>query len=176
MLRLAKGIAIATIFSTLAVVPAEAGETWALGFDSYGPVSVGMSPHEAASALGTALVLTGVTPDRECYFVEPENGPEGLTLLVADGRVQRIDVHSSAMETGDGAHVGQTEESVRKLLGERLDSPDAAAGPAGAPALAATPPTGARSPYRMVFWQDGGHVSRISSGEASWAISAKACR
>ena len=176
MLSLAKGISIVTVFTTLAVVPVEAGETWALGFDSYGPVSVGMSPHEAASALGTPLVLTGVTPDRECYFVEPENGPEGLALLVADGRVQRIDVNSGAMQTGDGARVGQTEEAIRNLLGDRLDSPSVAAGPAGAAALAVVPPTGARSPYRMVFWQDGGRVSRISSGETSWAISTKACR
>jgi hypothetical protein len=135
-----------------------------------------MSQHEAASSLGTPLVLTGVTRDGECYFVEPESGPKGLALLVADGRVQRIDVTSSAMQTGEGARVGQTESAIRKLLGDRLESPDAAAGAGSAAALSVLPPAGARSPYRMVLWQDGGRVSRISSGEASWAAAASACR
>jgi hypothetical protein len=54
----------------------------------FGQVRVGMTPAQAATALGKPLPTNGPQAGRQsCYYISPANGPEGLQFMVENGTV-----------------------------------------------------------------------------------------
>lgn len=81
-----------------------------------GPVRIGMTVEELRAALGGGLDPLG--PAGECEYVVPKGAPKGLTVMVVDGRVVRLDVaRGSAVVTSVGVRSGDREKRVKKLLG-----------------------------------------------------------
>jgi hypothetical protein len=101
-----------------APAPAPAGDPadparWALRADGVGPVRVGMTVAEANDALGGGLDRTSGL--EACDYVRPKAGPAGVSLMVENGRVVRVDVRDSArVSTSAGVLPGESEARVRE--------------------------------------------------------------
>ncbi|HKV06674.1 MAG TPA: hypothetical protein VJ725_00965 [Thermoanaerobaculia bacterium] len=86
-----------------------------------GPVRVGMSLEEATNAMGSRLVRSdGQNGSEDCYYVEPEGGPPGLSFMIVSGQIARVDIQNPAFESRSGARVGLTEEKVLSMFGSKI--------------------------------------------------------
>lgn len=122
-------------------------------------VIFGMTLTEAAEAQGTVFEPVDQATG-SCYVVQPFNGPEGITLTVVDGRVERIDITTDLLTTRSGAGVGRTVEELRDLFGGQL--------------FEQVTPTGATyqfvpldendQAYRLYFETEDGVVTRYRAG------------
>lgn len=82
-------------------------------------VFFGMTPEDAAEAASTAWVPIP-SSSGTCYRVTPAKGPEGVTLWVVDGHVERLDIEHPDIRTPSQLGLGNTEAELRSQLGERL--------------------------------------------------------
>jgi hypothetical protein len=103
----------------------------ALSPDGYGALRIGMTPEEAAAALGHALLLN-VEPMNDCagYVFDPNaefgprGEPEGMRFLAIGGRLARIDDYGSeGVATPEGIAVGATEAAVRAAYPNAVEEP-----------------------------------------------------
>jgi hypothetical protein len=127
-----------------------------------GPIQAGMTVAQAEAALRTSLAAPTGVDSAQCRFVQWSGGPPGLRLMVERGVIVRMDVDSGSVETTAGARVGDTEQRVRELYGDRL-----AAAPHKYTAgryLTVTPADPADSLFRLVFETDGQRVTRYRAG------------
>ena len=101
--------------------------------DGYGPVRVGMTVPQAERALGVPLVAADDSgPADGCRHLKAAEGPDGLHLMSQNGRVTRASLWDAetGIRTPRGVAVGDPEEKVVRLYGERLQrAPHAYAGP-----------------------------------------------
>lgn len=66
-----------------------------LQVDSFGPITVGMTPNDASKKLGTPLALAG-PPDEDtngCHYVYPNGKFDEVGFMVEGGRITRIDIY-----------------------------------------------------------------------------------
>lgn len=86
-----------------------------------GPIRVGMTITEAMAAGGIALV-SSTRRDKTCRYYEPEAGPKGISFMVVDDRIIRIDVWSdSRVKTLSGAQIGSTEAELNALYPGQIE-------------------------------------------------------
>ncbi len=133
-------------------------ETTPVELRGVGPVRIGMSLAEASAAAGTPIVAKQGL--RNCAFADPEGGPRGLSFMVIDGRIARIDV-GGALATVAGVRVGDTEEQVQAAYGRQLEVTERLYVPGHYLMLIAT---GADRGYGAVFSTDGARVTSFTSG------------
>lgn len=81
-----------------------------------GPVRVGMTVAEARQATGEPSVTVD-SINRECDYVRLSGLPEGISLMVVEGVVSRIDVSAPGITTADGARIGDLESRIDSLYG-----------------------------------------------------------
>lgn len=149
-----------------APAPAPAGgpadpARWVLRADGVGPVRVGMTVAEANAALGGGLDRTGGL--ESCDYVRPKAGPAGVSLMVQDGRIVRVDVRDSArVTTVTGVLPGESEARVREAY------PDVRVQPHKyddrGHYLVVIPGAPADTLHRLVFETDGTKVTRMRGG------------
>jgi hypothetical protein len=110
--------------STADSVPAQSTEPapngWTATAGRIGPIEIGMTRRDAESALGAPLV--GPADAATCLYVRPSRGPDGVLVMLVDGRVARVDVRQAGISTDAGIQVGDREARVREAYGERLTS------------------------------------------------------
>lgn len=94
-------------------------EPWAVSETGTGPVEIGMTVAEASQALG--VELTDVESGDSCHYVKPQSGPSGISLMVVDGRIARVDVDDPSIVTSVGAQVGDSEERIRMLYMNQVE-------------------------------------------------------
>jgi hypothetical protein len=83
-------------------------------FTSYGSARIGMSLQALHDALGGRLEDNPLQED-SCRYVT-RRGQAGVSYMVVDGRVARIDVDApSSVEAFSGGHVGMTEASMLRI-------------------------------------------------------------
>jgi len=91
-----------------------------------GPVGIGASVEEAASALGAPLRLRAHDQSPHCWTTERADGHDpGVSYLVVDGQIRRIDVFAvqegpSGVVSEAGVGPGAPEAAVRRAYGGRL--------------------------------------------------------
>ncbi|MFL5582720.1 MAG: hypothetical protein ACJ8AO_20340 [Gemmatimonadaceae bacterium] len=102
-----------------APAPDTVASPWAVSEAGAGPIRAGMTSAEARAATGGALALP-VSLDATCDFARVAGAPGGLRIMMAGGRVARVDVDSATVPTTRGARVGDTEARVRELYGSAL--------------------------------------------------------
>lgn len=84
-----------------------------------GPVLAGMTVEEAqAAAGGTGLVSQGQAPG-DCEYYDAE-GLSGVSFMVMDGVIARVDVREPTVATESGVRVGDSEAVVDDAYGERI--------------------------------------------------------
>lgn len=82
-------------------------------------VFFGMTPEDAAEAASTEWVPLP-SGSANCYRVTPSNGPEGITLWVVDGHIERIDIEHPDLRTPSKLGLGNSVAELRSQLGDRL--------------------------------------------------------
>jgi hypothetical protein len=146
---------------TTAPAPAD---PWTLTEEGIGPYHVGMTLAEARAA-GDGLTLTDTTSP--CYYARPKSAPAGISLMMTDGHIARINVDSTTVATAAGARVGDTEERIRELYPGKVEVTPHKYTPGGH-YMTVTPGAGDR---RIVFETDGKTVLRFRGGklpEVGW--------
>src|SRR6266480_5581023 len=98
-----------------APVPGPEPVPWKVGLRSIGPVRYGMSLSEASRALGETLKVDFTEPGESCTYVRPSAAPWGVSFMVIDTAVERVDVSEGGVTTVSGAHIGSTEAEIKAL-------------------------------------------------------------
>jgi hypothetical protein len=132
---------------------------WRVTLRSAGPIRFGMTIEEARKALHDS----GDPPSsEECDYWSPDAAPDSVHFLTEGGRVMRIDVLGSSVPTGSGAHVGDPEDRIKSLYGDRLHvEPHPYTDGHN---LVFVPRDPADTAYRIVFETNGKIVTRYRAG------------
>lgn len=123
-------------------------------------IEFGMTVEEAEQAAGTRLIpVEGETADA-CYRVAPEQAPEGISFLVADGRVERVDIDSGPITTRSGAGIGMSIAELTALFPDRTQTTPSPNGTI----VTFVPSDEADAEFRIIFDTDGTSVTAFRSG------------
>jgi len=90
----------------------------ALSEDGLGQIQIGMNLDDA---VGMGLLNENPTMNPRCDFVFPAVGagiPDGVSVMIVQGKVARIDVDTGAVTTDDGAKIGDSEDRVKSIYGD----------------------------------------------------------
>ena len=117
----------------------------------------GMSVDDAAEAASTQWA-GAPNPLTSCYFVEPRSGPDGISFMIWDGFVERVDITNPILTTRSGAGVGSTEQELGDLFGAQLETL------AEGSVLAFVPIDEGDAEFRIVFNLDAGEVTSMIAG------------
>lgn len=152
---------------------------WTVGADSFGPVSLGaLFADERQKVPGTIAIDTAKLDG--CAKVRSPEMPSGASFMVvrdsvgAPIRLDRVDVDSGDVRTGDGAGIGDTESSVLALYGQRARvEPHKYAGPTGHYVIVGA--AGSDTTHRIVFETDGQRVLRYHAGRRPTVDQVEGC-
>jgi hypothetical protein len=156
-------------FASVAVDSARADTAMTVTATGYGPLRIGMTVANAATALKSPIPTT-VGLDTACAYVRIANAPAGMRIMVVRGLVARIEVDSSEVPTGLGVRVGDPEARVREMYGPRLTTqPHKYLANGHYLTVAPVPPTD--SNFRLIFETNGQRVTTYRAGrlpEVQW--------
>jgi hypothetical protein len=135
---------------------------WALTDSSFGPITIGMTPEQAQTAVGGTLELPqGLTADA-CDYAYPRDF-DGLAFMIEGGRIVRVDVRRRDIHTDMGASVGDSQSRVEQLYPHHLRvSPHKYT---AGHYLTVVPSDTVKHPFRLVFETDGDTVTVFRGGQ-----------
>ncbi len=110
-----RGIPVAVAPATIAPVAAAplAGD-WAMTDAGIGRLRAGMSVADVRAILPRFNVPRGAD-GAGCYYVAIEGLPPGVSVMVNENRIGRVDVRSGGLATPAGARIGDSEERIVTL-------------------------------------------------------------
>ncbi len=136
-----------------------------LSLHGVGPIRVGMTVDKAREVLGELRGEEGSANDPGgCYNVSPAKGPTGISFMITEGHVARIDIDSPAFSTLSGARVGDREKRVIQLYQGRLEISPHKYDEKGH-YLTFIPRDLDEKNYRLIFETDGKLVTRCRVGK-----------
>jgi len=140
---------------------------WTVTEYGIGPLRAGMTVPEAANMVGGSFTAppSGVEGS-SCTYAVWREAPSGVTVMVVDGLVARVDVtRSSPVATSKGARIGDSEARIKELYAGRVAT--TAHEYTDGHYLTVRPPagTGDDPNYRLVFETDGKRVLRYRGGK-----------
>jgi hypothetical protein len=94
------------------------GGGWAVTPFGIGPVRVGMTITEAGNAANGPLTITGDA--KTCAYGRADKAPEGVTFMVVDSQVARVDVRGASVATAEGARIGTSAAKIDSLYAGRV--------------------------------------------------------
>jgi hypothetical protein len=86
---------------------------WRLTADGMGALRIGMTVGEIERTTGRAMIF-GYGDYRSCELWELRGAPRGLSLMVAYGRLARVEAWRGSWRTARGIRIGDTESKVRR--------------------------------------------------------------
>jgi hypothetical protein len=93
--------------------------------DGYGPLRIGMTRAQITEALGSDAnpqAIGGADPE-QCDQYRPAKAPEGMLVIVEQGRLTRISlIRQSKVKTDKGLGIGATPDQVRAAYGSSLQA------------------------------------------------------
>jgi len=145
---------------SVSATPRSAGGEWVVTPSGIGRIRVGMPVDELQRAAGD--VPTPPT-GAECTYVRPAGAPRGVSVMLANGRVVRIDVDSAGVQSDAGVAVGDSSEAVNQAYAGRITvTPHKYV--AGGRYLTVRAVSPADSTLRIVFESEAGRITRFRSG------------
>ena len=135
--------------------------SWRVADTGIGPISIGMTPSQANSAVGGSLELPQGMTSEACDYASPR-GMDSLAFMIEQGRVVRVDVTKPGIRTVAGAEVGDSETTIQRLYAGRVRvSPHKYT---KGHYLTVLPVDTAGHPYRLVFETNGAVVTTYRTG------------
>ena len=130
----------------------------------FGPIVVGMTPLEARTAAGGRLQLPERLGAEGCDYasVPGMEGLEGLSFMIENGRVVRVDVRARGIRTVEGGAVGDTEARIQELYPGRVTVSPHRYTEGHYLTVAARDAAGGS--VQLIFETDGSHVTRFRGG------------
>ena len=139
-----------------------AGKPPQVSYRGIGALRVGMTVPEARNAVPRFEVSEDALKIGCGYATAPEL-PAGVSVMVENGIVARVEVDTTGIPTPEGALVGDTEQRVKSLYGNRISvSPHKYT---DGHYLTVRPTFLADSAYRIVFETDGQRVLEYRVGK-----------
>ncbi|MFL5595877.1 MAG: hypothetical protein ACJ77S_00295 [Gemmatimonadaceae bacterium] len=137
-----------------------AGTSFTITPTGYGPLRVGMTVAQAASALGGGFgAPAGYSGG--CGYAALVKAPRGLAIMLEDGKIARFEIRSGGITTAEGARIGDTESRIKSLYAGRVTTTPHKYLP-GAHYL--TVASSSDPNARIVFETDGSKVTEFRSG------------
>ena len=128
-------------------------------------ITFGLTVYRAQQRAGSRFIP--ITPINEvCYLASPDDAPDGITFWVIDGTIERVDIDTTEITTRSGAGIGNTEERIIEMFGERIVTtplPDSSGN-----LLAYVPKDESDKEFRIMFLSDGEEIIRFWSGRLPW--------
>jgi len=118
------------VFSSIAF----AADSRQLTFDSFGAARIGMSREQLAEALGGKLedAMPGDDDSEQCGYVTSARVPKGVSFMLIDQHLARIDIISPQILAASGIRIGSTQADVLAAYPGRVQvSPHAYTSPEG---------------------------------------------
>jgi hypothetical protein len=134
-------------------------------------VTFGLTVNQATKAAGTEMHSCG--PVTDCYRVVPADAPDGISFVVHEGTIERVDiVGDSPIATVSGAGIGTTVEQLDDLFGERLEKVDLGG---GSEDIIFVPADENDQEFRVAFTAVDGVVESLRSGRVPLVLEANPC-
>lgn len=134
-------------------------------------VAFGLTVNQASAQSGHEMIACGAVTD--CYRVTPADAPTGISFVVDNGTIERVDiVGESPITTLSGAGIGTTEEKLDDLFGDRLEREDLGAGRTD---VIFVPSDENDQEFRVVFTVLDGVVETMRSGRVPLVLEHDAC-
>jgi hypothetical protein len=124
-----------------------------------GEVDFGMTIRQAEEAAGTRMIPCG--PVGECYRVTPAVAPEGISFLVTESTIERVDIVAGPITTRSGAGIGTTQERIVELFGGQIET---AVNADSSVDLIFVPQDDTDAEFRVIFTVRDGVVESFRSG------------
>src|SRR3989442_5364238 len=159
--------AIALLSTTLIVAargPTQGAAPWKVGLRRVGPVRYGMTLSEASRALGETLSVEPTERGEGCDYIHPSAAPRGVSFMVLDPVIERVDVRSGDVATVSGAHIGSTEDEIKALYPDRIEVQPHPYDAPGGHYLLYIPRDASDSAFRIIFETDGKRVTTFRAG------------
>lgn len=153
---------------SVAVAPApgpngsdSASTQWTADLSGVGPVRAGMTIAQLSAAAGETL-RPKYEFNETCDYVTPKFLPKGVTIMILEDSVGRVDVNEKGVLTKEGAGVGDSESRVLQLYGARARvEPHHYTGPEGHYVIVQQP---GDTLHRIIFETDGARVLEYRVG------------
>jgi hypothetical protein len=134
-------------------------------------VTFGLTLNQARRAAGTEF--NACAPVSNCYRVIPAVAPTGISFVVSDGTIERVDiVGDSPITTISGAGIGTTSERLDDLFGERLERVDLGNGVVD---VIFVPVSENDAEFRVAFTTVDGVVETMRAGRLPLVLEADPC-
>ena len=150
----------------LARTPAPAN-SWVVTPEGIGAIRAGLDTADLRRIGGD---FTPPIPNAECSYVRPASVPPGVSVMLARGRVARIDVDSAGVRSDAGISVGDSASRVTTVYGARATATPHKYVPGGQ-YVTVRPVAPEDSIFRLVFETDSSRVTRFRAGrlpEVEW--------
>lgn len=97
---------------------------WALdarvSMTGFGEIQIGMTDEALEAVVGMAIAPPADEEEAACRYAFPDGPRAGMSFLLLDGRLARIDVDRPGILTSPGASVGDSEADIASLYGPSL--------------------------------------------------------
>ena len=113
-------LAVSTAIAYAADAPRHITGATPLRLDGIGAIRIGMRLREAIAATGMKFTdpkkYKATEDTNACTYVSFRNGPKGVSFMLLDGVIARMDVLEKATNaTAEGARIGTREADIRKI-------------------------------------------------------------
>ena len=82
-------------------------------------VNFGMTVKQAEAAAGTSMIPCA--PVSSCYRVTPTDAPDGISFVVHEGTIERVDITDGPITTRSGIGIGTAEDRIIELFGNQIE-------------------------------------------------------
>jgi hypothetical protein len=129
-----------------------------------GSVRVGMTINEVQRVAGVRLVQTPSGGEEYgCFYYEPSSSPSGVSFIVTNGRIARVDINNPRIATIRGVGIGDTENRIKSVYSRQIQvTPHTYM--TGGHYLTFIPKDSADKNYRIVFETDNNRVIQYRAG------------
>ena len=130
-----------------------------------------MNLNEAQKAAGTRF--SPITKRDNCFLAIPDNGPEGITFWIVESTVERVDISNDLITTRSGAGIGNSEDQIYKLFGEKIETKLLPG--SSQKLLIYVPDDKSDQSFRVIFLSNGKKIIKFWSGRLPWVELSNIC-
>ena len=134
-------------------------------------ITFGLTVNQAERASGHDLIACDAVT--ECYRVTPDGAPAGISFVVDESTIERVDiVDDSPITTLSGAGIDSTDDELDELFGDQLERVDLGGGRTD---VVFVPADENDQDFRVVFTTLDGVVESLRSGRVPLVLETEAC-